>query len=34
MAKWVDEGENDVLNIYLKNATQNTTLYLGIYKKF
>ena len=32
MAKWTDQGENDVLNIYLKNATQNSSLYLGLYK--
>lgn len=32
MAKWVDEGEHNVLSIYLKNATQNSNLYLGLYK--
>lgn len=32
MAKWCDQGESNVLNIYLKNAAQNTNLYLGLYK--
>lgn len=31
MAKLVNEGESDVLNIYLKNAAQNANLYLGLY---
>jgi hypothetical protein len=31
MAKLCDQGENDLLNIYLKNATQNANLYLGLY---
>lgn len=29
--KWVDEGETNVGNIYLKNQTQNPYLYLGLY---
>ena len=31
MAKWCDEGETNVLNIYLKNQAQNANLYLGLY---
>ncbi|RLB06412.1 MAG: hypothetical protein DRG83_00080 [Deltaproteobacteria bacterium] len=31
MAKWTDQGETDVGNIYLKNQTQNSYLYLGLY---
>lgn len=31
MAKWCDEGETNVGNIYLKNQAQNTNLYLGLY---
>lgn len=29
--KWVDEGETNVGNIFLKNQTQNPNLYLGLY---
>lgn len=32
MSKFVDEGETNVGNIYLKNQTQNANLYLGLYK--
>lgn len=31
MAKFVDEGETNVGNIYFKNQAQNTNLYLGLY---
>lgn len=31
MAKWCDEGETNVGNIYLKNQAQNANLYLGLY---
>lgn len=29
---WTDEGETNVINIYLKNQAQNTNLYLGLFK--
>lgn len=31
MAKLCDQGEANILNIYLKNASQNANLYLGLY---
>jgi len=32
MAKWVDQGENDVLQVYLTQAVApHSTLYIGLY---
>jgi hypothetical protein len=31
MARSVTQGKNNILNIYLKNASQNAKLYLGLY---
>lgn len=30
-AYWMDEGELDVINIYFKNQTQNSNLYIGLF---
>lgn len=29
---WTDEGETNVINVYLKNQAQNANLYLGLFK--
>lgn len=31
MAKWLDEGESNLLDVYLKGASYFSTLYLGLY---
>jgi len=31
MAKWCDEGENDILNVYFSTQAKRTSLWLGLY---